>query len=155
MDKNTLLYRSADSTSIRIFCLKFFLRASNIRQKDSNPSSLFQFSSLSEIEIRILFIWDSNPSPECWIFSTLSEVFALEVRFIFISETLGNLIRNNNTSVLVLSKSNKGSIQQIVKYRFQNPFSKSFKNQAKQNVFLESKHWKFDIHYDLLQLKMT
>ena len=100
MDKNSLIYQSVDSTSIRSFCLKFFLG-------DSNLAFFFQFFSLFEIEIWILSIKDSNPSLGWWIFSTFSEVFALWVRFIF--ETLSNLIKNNNTSVLISSKSNKGS----------------------------------------------
>ena len=82
------------TTSFRNFYLKFYLGDSNLQQ-----------------EIRILFIWDSNPSLEYWIFSTLSVSFALRVRFIF--ETLSNLIRNNNTSVLVLSNSYKGSTERI------------------------------------------
>ena len=58
------------------------------------------------IWIRILSVWIRILTLELRFLSVLSEGFALEVRFIL--ETLSNLIRNNNTSVLVSSKSNKG-----------------------------------------------
>ena len=58
------------------------------------------------IWIRILSVWIRILTLELRFLSVLSEGFALGVRFI--PETLSNLIRNNNTSVLVSSKSNKG-----------------------------------------------
>ena len=76
---------------------------SNLRQSDSNHPPLFQFFSLSRIEIRILSIGDSNPSSGCWISSTLSEVFALGIKYIF--ETLNNMISKHIRSVLVSLKS--------------------------------------------------
>ena len=63
--------------------------------------------TLSVIEIRIQTSGIRITRLGCWIFNILNETFALGVRFI--SETLSNLIRNHNKSVLVSSKSNKGS----------------------------------------------
>ena len=73
-------------------------------ESDSNHPPLFQFSSLSGIEIGILSIGDSNPSSGCWILSTLSEVFALGK---YISKTLNSMISKHIRSVLVSSKSIK------------------------------------------------
>ena len=107
MDKNTLICWSVDSTFIRRFYLKFTLKDSNPPQSDSNPFIPFHL---------YLHFAHMNSNPSIWIriltlelrfLSVLSEGFALEVKFIF--ETLSNLIRNNNTSVLISSKSNKGS----------------------------------------------
>ena len=59
------------------------------------------------IWIWILSVWIRILTLELRFLSVLSEGFALRVRFI--PETLSNLIRNNNTSVLVLSKLNKAN----------------------------------------------
>ena len=141
MDKNALLCRSADSASVRSFCLKFTLGDSNPPNRDSNPFIPFQLCLYSAHPDLNPFHMDSNPNTRTWIFSShfssvcilliwirilsiwiriltlklrflsvlsvLSEGFVLGI--IFIPETLSNLIRNNNTSVLVSSKSNKGS----------------------------------------------
>ena len=74
-------------------------------ESDSNHPPLFQFSSLSRIEIGILSIGDSNPSSGCWILSTLSEVLALGIKYI--SKTLNSMISKHIRSVLVSSKSIK------------------------------------------------
>ena len=78
------------------------------RIRITSPNFIFSpLKTLSEIGIRIQTSRIRITRPGCWIFSILSETFALGVRFI--SETLSNLIRNHNKSVLVSSKSNKGS----------------------------------------------
>ena len=74
-------------------------------------SSHFRSVCTLLIWIRILSIWIRILTLKLRflsVLSVLSEGFALEVRFIL--ETLSNLIRNNNTSVLISSKSNKNSI---------------------------------------------
>ena len=70
-------------------------------------SSHFISTFILLIWIRILSIWIRILTLELRFLSVLSEGFVLGI--IFIPETLSNLIRNNNTSVLVSSKSNKGS----------------------------------------------
>ena len=126
-DSNTWSWRFESTTlskasgiEIWIYCmgdLNPFVRADLSKtfwNQDSNPfiwdSNLLAWADFLElfgIEIRILSLWNLNPSHGCWIFSTLNEAFALGDRFFY--ETLKNLISNNNTSVLVSSKSNKGS----------------------------------------------
>ena len=70
-------------------------------------SSHFSFAFILLIWIWILSIWIRILTLEFRFLSVLIEGFALGIRFI--PETLSNLIRNNNISVLVSSKSNKGS----------------------------------------------
>ena len=94
-----------------VFSSSFYLK---LTQSDSNPL-MRDLNPICQLHFCLIFglgylnptLKDLNPSPGCWIFSTLSEAFASRVRFIY--ETLSNLIKNNNTSVLVSSKSNKGS----------------------------------------------
>ena len=82
------------------FWLRFYLG-------DSNPLHMSQFClHFAHMDLNP-FHWNSNSNTRSWFLSVLSERFSLGVRFIF--ETLSNLIRNNTTSVLISSKSNKGS----------------------------------------------